>query len=63
MNMDTEYCNENSLVLQITPELAAGEMQINNKRFKRVASFIFIPKSDGTKIYWTPPHLNYNGIL
>ncbi len=47
----TNYSTPESIVLQICPEELTGETEINRKKYRRMAAFIFLPNSKpGTTI-------------
>jgi hypothetical protein len=47
----TKYSTPESIVLQICPKELAGETEINGKKYRRIAAFIFLPNSKpGTTI-------------
>jgi len=56
MNILTSHSNSTQLVLQITPELNAGDILIAGQKYRRTASFVYIPKNNP---YYTHCPLNY----
>ena len=51
MHMDSKFADRLHLVLQITPEMSAGAVQIGERIYKRTAAWIYIPKSNVGSIF------------
>lgn len=51
MHLDSKYVDKLHSVLQIAPQIKAGDVQIENRQVNRIAALVYIPKSDQGNIF------------